>query len=225
MHKHTTYKEKIAIVAPWLPAIVDAIKRDLKQEHLARDWGFAKQYFPGKNPNKLTAEEMHPAYSQAVANSEKGEELAEFISNRWLLKHSDLYYYFEKELSALSPNFSDLEEIDAATAKRLMHGAVEQYGALNTYLFCVFNSVVFPKEIFQEMSTKAAAAESQKKVDAEILKEKQTLQEMKASFEQQLARQEDKYEKKLAGLQKKYHTDIEALKKQIASLQRKVAAG
>ncbi len=225
MHKHTTYKEKIAIVAPWLPTIVDAIKRDLKQEHLARDWVFAKQYFPGKNPNKLTADELHPAYSQAVATNEKGEELAEFISNRWLLKHADLYYHFEKELSTLFPNFSELEEIDAATAKKVMQGAVEQYGALNTYLFCVFNSVVFPKEIYQELSVKATATEAQKKEEAEVEKERQSVEEMKTGYEQQLARQADKYEKKLAGLQKKYHIDVEALKKQIASLQRKMVAG
>lgn len=225
MHKHTTYKEKIAIVAPWLPAIVDAIKKDLKQEHLARDWNFAKQYFPGKNPSKLTVEEMHPAYSQAVATGEKGEELAEFISNRWLLKHSDLYYHFEKELSTLFPNFSELEEIDTPTAKKLMNAAVEQYGALSTYLFCVFNSVVFPKEIFQELNAKAAKAEAQHKVDAEVQKEKQTLDELKNGYELQLSRMADKYEKKLAGLQKKYHTDTEALKKQVATLQRKLAGG
>lgn len=225
MHKDTTYKEKIAILAHWLPSIVDTIKKDLKQEHLARDWNFVKQYFPGKNPSKLTIEELSTAYAEAVATGEAGEQLAEFICNRWLLKNSDIYNHFEQELSRRFPNFAELEQIDEPTSKALVAESIKHFGAPSTYQFCVINSVVFPKAVFDELSKKAEKEAEHKHHEEVQNKELKTLEDCKANFEQQIARLTDKYEKKLQGMQKKYHTDVETYKKQIAALQRKLASG
>lgn len=225
MHKNTSYKDKIAILAPWLPSIVDTIKKDLRQEHLLRDWNFVKEYFPGKNPSKLTVEELSPAYAEAVAKGDTGEDLAEFICNRWLLKHSDIYNHFEQELSRLFPNFGELESIDEPTSKALVASAVGQFGAPNTYKFCVINSVVFPKSVYDELSKKAEQEEKQQKHDEARQNEIKTVEDCKRNYEQQLARLTDKYEKKILGLQKKYTTDMEVLKKQLSTLQRKLSAG
>lgn len=222
MLKDTTNKEKFEMLSPWMQHVVEAIKKDIKNEHLKRDWNFVRHYFPGKNVNKLSSEELAEAYNHAIQQGENAEELAEFLSNRWLLKHSDIYHHFEQELAKIDPNFTNLELLDPATSKVLMDQAIVHFGAPHTYMFCVMNSVVFPKEIYdvlrqraQDQMKKAAEMEAeQARVEAE--------ESAKRTTEQQVARLTDKYEKKLAGLQKKYQTDVESLKKQIATLQRKI---
>lgn len=222
MIKDITYKEKFILLKKWMPSIVDSVKKDLKNEHLKNDWGFVKHYFPGKNPNKLTAEELAQAYTHAIENGENAEELAEFVSNRWLLKHTDLYYYFEKELSKVTPDFNELKELEKQKALEMMEGAIEHFGALHTYLFCMLNSVVFPKEVYDILSQRAEKSVEIAKVEAAANAELKSLEDMQRAYEQQISRLTDKYEKKILGLQKKYVIDVEGLKKQISTLQRKL---
>lgn len=222
MLKESTYKDKFAMLQNWMPVIADAIKKDLKNDHLKKDPGFSRLYFPGKNPAKLTSEELAEAYTRAIATEEGAEELAEFISNRWLLKHSDLYYFFEQELGKINPNFNEIKEIDKATATKIMEASVQQFGAVSTYLFCVLNSVVFPEEIYKKLSQDAVKRAEEEKVEAKASEEDASVEAMQRNHEQQIARLTDKYEKKILGLQKKYTIDVEALKKQIANLQRKL---
>jgi len=146
MLKNATYKEKFALLNPWIPYIIDSIKKDLKNDHLKQDWQFSKRYLNGKPASKLTTEELIQGYSEALQDSEKGEALAEFIANRWLLKHTDLYDYFEAKLSAIHPDFVEIEELELKSSQEIIKGAVVQFGALHTYLFSVINSVVFPPD-------------------------------------------------------------------------------
>jgi len=221
MLKETTYKEKFVMLAPWLAAIVDSVKKDLKNEHLKKDLGFVRQYFPGKNYNKLTSEELAAAYAHALANSENGEELAEFISNRWLLKHTDLYHYFEHKLSQINPNFNEIETLDLAAAEKMMEEAITLHGAPRTYLFCVLNSVVFPDEIYKRLNKRALEDIEKVTEQKAAFEEAQSVEKMKQNYEQRIARLTDKYEKKILGLQSMYTKDVESLKKQLANLQRK----
>lgn len=224
MLKNMTHKDKFVLLKKWMPIIVDSVKKDLKNEHLKKDPGFVKRYFPGKNPNKLTAEEVAEAYLDAIEQSENAEELGEFISNRWLLKHSDLYYYFETELSKISPDFNEIEELDKQKSVEILEGAIHQFGTLPTYLFCVMNSVVFPKEVYDDLSGRAAVSVEQAQAEAAAQAEAKSAEQMQRSYELQIARLTDKYEKKLGGLQKKYAVDVDSLKKQIVALQRQLAA-
>lgn len=224
MLKESTYKEKFNTLQTWMPLIIDSIKKDLKNEHLKKDPGFSRQYFPGQNPAKLTTEELVDGYTNALASEENAEEIAEFISNRWLLKHTELYYYFEQELSKINPNFNELKDIDKPVATKIMEGAIQQFGAISTYLFCVLNSVVFPEEVYKTMSQGAVKHAAEKKVEEEVSAEKASLDAMQRNHDQLVARLTDKYEKKIQGLQKKYIQDVDTLKKQIATLQRKVSA-
>lgn len=222
MLKEATYKEKFVTLAHWLPAIIDSIKKDLKNEHLKKDIAFVRQYFVGKNPAKLTTEELVEAYREHMARGENTEELGEFITNRWLLKHADLYDYFEKALSRISPNFQELDVIDSKVAHEIMQSAVQEFGAPNTYLFCVLNSVVFPEEVYTKLQHKAKETAQKDQSEAKVQQEQASVESLKRNYEQQLARLTDKYEKKISGLQKKYTTDVETLKKQVANLQRKL---
>lgn len=221
MLKDTTFKDKFATLEGWMPLIVDAIKRDLRNEHLRQDIAFVKRYFPGKNVAKLSSEELAPAYLDVLKSGEKSEELGEFIANRWLLKHSELYDYFERELSQITPDFNQLTTLERDVAAQMMERAVAEFGAIQTYLFCVFNSVVFPADVYAILSKKADHHAHSSRIEEAKKHEDASVEAMKRGYEQQIARLTDKYEKKLSGLQKKYAVDISDLKKQIVALQRK----
>lgn len=222
MLKDKTFKEKFAMLKTWMPEIIDSIKKDLRNEHLKKDAIFHKQYFNSKNPQKITSEELSDGYSKALQDGAQAEQLGEYISNRWLLKNSEVYYFFEKELTQITPNFNELEVMTLEDSKKLMESSSQQFGPMRAYVFSVMNSVVFPKEIYDQLNQKAVTAASQQKKAEQETEERQSYDEMKRSFEVQLARLSDKYEKKLAGLERKYHLDVDALKKQVSTLQRKL---
>lgn len=222
MYKNATYKEKFAVLQEWIPVLVETVKKDLRNEHLKKDFYFVKKFFPSKNIHKLTTEELAEAYQKAIQEEEKGEELAEFITSRWLLKNSELYDFFEQQLSNIMPDFTNLEEIDSSQAQVLIETALYQFGAIQTYLFSVLNSVVFSKESFQYLQIQAQQNRDEQQKDTQKFSEKLTIDQMRNNFEREMTRLTDKYEKKLSGMQKKYVMDIESLKKQIAHLQRRL---
>ncbi len=220
MIKEMSYREKFKILNPLMPKIVETVKKDLKKEHLQKDWAFFKKNFAGKNINKITPEEMTAVYLKALEETEGAEELGEFIANRWLLKNTEAYDFFEQRLSQIDPNFQDLKEIEKTKALILMEEAIQNLGALRTYIFSILNSVVFPQEVFQELKKRSIHSQEQEKIQAHEQEEKATLENLQKNHEREIARLTDKYEKKLIGLQKKYVQDTECLKKQIASLRR-----
>ena len=224
MLKDATYKDKCNLLNSWMPIIIDTVKKDLKNEHLKNDPKFVKKYLTGKNLNKLTTEDIVTAYSTALEQDEKAEEMAEFITNRWLFKNSELYDYFEKALSKISPHFTELTEIDLDKSQKMIEESITHFGASRTYLFSVMNSVVFPKEIFEKLNK--LAHEEQKHLEhKEAIQKKQMLSEsLKEHYEEQIARMTDKYEKKLSAMERKYFQDTESLKKQIVVLQKKIQA-
>ncbi|MCB1149158.1 MAG: hypothetical protein KDK48_03255 [Chlamydiia bacterium] len=202
---------------PWIKGHTDAlirdIRKDLKQDHLKKDTAFLKKYFPGKVPNKLTQEELAAVYGAVLAEGD--EALWDFAAERWLLKHTDIYNLFEHELKKVSEDFSSLTELDKAAAEKLMEESVARFGAVNTLLFAVLNSVVFPKSVYEKLS---ALAEVKEEVE-----ESDSSDSLERKYEQQIKRLEERYEKKLAGMERKYLADTAALKKQISTLQRKLS--
>ncbi|MBA3956973.1 MAG: hypothetical protein H0X51_01065 [Parachlamydiaceae bacterium] len=223
MLKNATYKEKFELLKEWFPTIVQEIKSDLKNDHLKQDSQFSKKYFPGKNVPKLTAEELSAGYLQAFSQEPEADNIADFIFNQWLLKNTDVYQYFETSLEKIDPNFTELTELSAAHSTTLINGSVQQFGPTKTYLFSVINSVVFPKSAYDSLRIAAQKADKETATTQAHANEQKSLESMKHSHAQEIARLTDKYEKKLQGLQKKYMQDTEALKKQVATLQRKIS--
>lgn len=221
MKKDATYKEKYANLKDWMPFIIESTKKDLKNEHLKKDVAFIKKYLNNKNLNKITTEELVSAYNQALT-SDDAEPLGEFITARWLMRHSDVYDYFERQLTQINPEFTDLELLTPAQSQPLIEGSIKQFGAVPTYLFSVMNSVVFPEEAFKDLETRARKEKHHQAAESEKKFKQQSIDHMQQEFEQEIARLTDKYEKKLSGLQKKYLIDVESLKKQVANLQRKL---
>jgi hypothetical protein len=222
MLKEASYKEKFVILKKWMPEIIETVKKDLKAEHLKKDWMFAKKYFPGINLNKVTSEELSTGYQAAMDSEEKGEEIAEFISNCWLLKNGELYHYFEEELSKINVNFNEIEVLEPAKSAEISENAIKQFGAYKTYLFSVLNSVAFQEKDLNNL--KALSEKDVKETEAheQEAKGKEGIAEIEKFYNVKIARLTDKFEKKISGLQKKYMQDVEAFKKQIAILQSKL---
>lgn len=217
-------KEKFAAIRPWMVDFVGQIKKDLRQEHLTQDRGFFNKYFRGKAINKLTTEELAEAYSNAIQGEENGDQIAEFVFHRWLLKNTDIYHFFDKELSKITEDYTTLTHIDKTVGEQIKKGSIEKFGAEKTYLFSLLNGVVFDDETMVKMrqaATDATHAAAQKKQqDAE----QQDIDARVRDYEAQLSRLTDKYESRLAGLERKYEKDVGALKKQIVQLQRQLQA-
>lgn len=224
MHKDATYKEKLVHLEEWLPSIIEAVKKDIKNEHLKQDFQFLKKYFPGKNPNKIESDELSHAYKMAIAEQENGETLAEFIASRWIMKNSDMYYFFENYLSSVNPNFTEIEELELSHGDKLIENATKEFGAQNAYVFSVLNSVALNKDQFTRLENDARKETKQAHSQKAQAEEQATLESLKKNQEREIARITDKYEKKLAGLQRKYTTDVEQLKRQISTLQKKIHA-
>ena len=222
MLKDTSYKEKFILLKPWMPSIVETVKKDLKNDHLKNDWQFCKKYIGNKNIHKISIEELADAYSKAMETEDDVEELGEFISNRWLMRNTEIYGYFEEELKKIADDFTTLEVIDASTSHKIVDGSVEQFGAPRTYLFSVINAVVFPKEVYEKLEKTAGNEVKAKAKQEEEKLEQLSIEARERTYQQQIKRLTDNFEKKLIGLEKKYHTDVTALKKQIACLQKKV---
>lgn len=220
MLKEAGYQEKIEMLKQWLEEIVEIVKRDLKQEHLKIDREFCRKYFLGKTPQSLTAAEMTPAYFKDIQEGNVG--LGEFIASRWLLKNTDIYGFFEEELRKVNPDFEAIEKLSNKESHSLMQTAVIEFGAKKTYIFSVFNSVVFDERTYQHLKNLALEGDLTDKEQKQQLEEEKTLAGLKKQHERELASLKERFENKLKGMEKKYLHDTEALKRQISALQRKV---
>lgn len=207
-------KDKCAQLAPWMKQIISSVKKDLRKEHLEKDRLFCQKYFAGKLPAKLSAAEIAEGYLAALENDGRAEELAEYILSRWLMKNTDVYNFFAKELSSISADFSELKSFSATDEARLKTRALEQFDAEVIYLFSVINEIVFSPLTFDELRMLAIAEQAGR--------QQPTPTNADVDYPQQIARLTDKYEKKIAGWERKYDNDIKALKKQIAQLQRQL---
>lgn len=220
VEQEKSLKEKFAILDDWIVEIIHPIKKDLRQDHLTQDRVFAHKYFRGKTLNKITTEEFVKVYKGAVQNEEKGEQIGEFLFHRWLMKNTDIYYLFDRELSKISEDYTTLKSIDRETSQKIKQKSFEQFGPEKTYLFCLLNGVVFDQQTLDEIAKEANAARKKAIQQGE---ERKTQQEKEAEIrnhEAEISKLKNKYEDRLAGLEKKYEKDVSALKKQVAQLQR-----
>lgn len=215
MLKEAGYQEKMVWLAPWLFQIIDVVKKDLKQEHLRIDREFCRRYFLGKGPQQVTVEQMTPAYAADIAAGNVG--LGEFIATRWLIKHTDIYNFFEERLKELTPDFETLEQFDEQMGKALMEEAVACFGATKTYLFVVLNSVVFSQGVVEALRRLAEAETQQVSQKTQEAALEKTMEQMQKRHQREMQAMIDKHEKKFLGLQKKYLKDTEMLKRQLPS--------
>lgn len=203
---------------PWVPQILNVIKKEIKTEHLPNSPVFYRAHFGSKPLNRLTTEEICAAYEKELLGG--NQELVEWVINRWVFKHGDMYNHFAQRLTEIHPNFEEIKQITEGQAEYILDGAKEVFGPVNLYLFSVLNGVVFPEVIITRL--KAAAEEAALLAQQSGQPKTETLEEMVARYQKEIVRIEEKCDHKIAGVMKKYTTDIEALKKQVRSLQQRL---
>ncbi len=215
----TEYKEKFTLLKPWLGQMLSEIKKELKNDHLKKDPQFSKKYF-NKPYHRVENSELSVGYCAAVDAGE--DHIGEFIFQRWILKHSDIYHFFAQALEKINPDFAAIEQIDTEVATEIAEKSKVQFGAKNSYIFTVINSVAFPKSVIDDLQKQAT---DETETAQKMRKELQTIESQEAlikGYETKIQRLTDRYEKKLAGLQLKYKVDTDKLKNQVANLQRKL---
>lgn len=149
----------IALVKPWHHALFSSVKKDIRNEHLKLDKSFFHAHFGTRVLQRLTVEDLMAVYPAVI---EKGhEKLAEFIINRWLLKHVLTYNLFEAKLKQLNSDVSKITEIADDFAEVLLSESSARFGVVDTYLFTIFNSVQFSPKILESLR-EAALKELQK---------------------------------------------------------------
>lgn len=218
-----TYKEKLQILQNWMPMILSQVKKDLRNEHLKNDFAFVKKYFPGKNIHKIEMDELVAAYTKALASEENSEKIAEFIGHRWIFRNSEMYHFFEQFLLSHYSDFTEIKELTDAQATALIEKSGKEFGYPKTYIFALFNAVAFSPAQLKKLAEIAKTSHAEEEAQSKIANETKSWDDMKNRYEQEIQRLSDRYEKKLLGMQKKYVADVEMLKKQVSTLQRKLA--
>lgn len=200
----------------WTFEIFNAIKKELKSDHLGSDPGFYRTHFGSRPQSRLTIEEIFAAYEKELMRG--NADLAEWVVNRWVFKHGDLYQHFADRLSQLNPDFGQIQTLSEAESEQILAGAVESFGAIPTFLFVLLNGVVFPHTVRERLRREAEKEREKREKEQEEEAGRESLEKVIASQKREIARLQEK----IAGVQKKYDRDIEGLKKQIANLQKKL---
>lgn len=151
-----TYAEKFQDLTPFHEAIFTEVKKDLRDDHLRQDKGFLKRNFSGKQLNKITVQELLEVYTKLIAAGY--DAVSEFVANRWLLRHIEIYNLFEDRLRTINSQFHEIVELDPEAAKSLLSDAVERFGAVDCYIFSVLNSVCLPEALLKELRIHATRA-------------------------------------------------------------------
>jgi hypothetical protein len=200
----------------WTVEILDTIKKDIRTDHLHTDPVFYRTYFGNRPQNRLTTEEIFNAYEKELIKG--NDDLAEWVVNRWVFKHGDLYKHFAERLSEVNPDFDQIKQLTEEESARILDGAAESFGAIPTFIFSLLNGVVFPKTVLDRLRKDADVARVAREKQAKTDAEQESLDKILAAHQREVARLHDK----INGVQKKYDKDTEALKKQIKTLQKKL---
>lgn len=213
-------ENKFESLGPWLKNILSSIKKDIKSDYLPADKIFYKTHFGNRPMNRLGPDEIFAAFEKELLAGH--ESLSEWVVNRWVFKHGDIYTHFADRLSIICPDFNELKELTLDQSEEVLAGA-ESFGAISTYLFSQLNGVVFPSSIFEKLRQAALEAKEKQEVEETSQLAQETLEQIIERQQRDLVRLQDKYESKVAGVLRKYQTDTEALKKQVRALQQKLA--
>lgn len=211
-------KNQFQALQNWTQEILNTIKKDIKTDHLHTDPVFYRTYFGNRPQNRLTSEEIFAAYEKELLQG--NEELAEWVVNRWVFKHGDLYQHFAERLSHVNPDFDQIHQLTEEESQTILEGAAESFGAIPTFLFSLLNGVVFPEAILERLRKAAEVEKDAQEKEAQVNSQQQSLEKIIAAHQREISRLNDK----IAGVQKKYTTDTEGLKKQIKALQQKLNA-
>ena len=216
-------KDKFQTLQPWLSQILYTIKKEIKAEHLLKSPAFYKMHFGTRPINRVTNEEICEVYEKELILEDR-EEMREWVVNRWVFRHGDIYQHFADRLSQIHPDFDQIENLTDAQSEQVLSGSVESFGALDVYLFVVLNGVVLSSLVVNRLKLQAEKEQAEFKKMGEETGRTESLEKALERCQNDLLRLEKKYEEKLSGVMLKHATDVNALKNQVRSLQKRVNA-
>lgn len=151
-----TYTEKLTELEPLYVDIFTSVKKDLRDEHLKVDRGFFKRNFHNRELSSLSVNDLINVYSKFI--KAETEPMAEFIANRWLLRHLPIYNFFEARLKTVTDKIEEITLLEEEFANALLKEAISQFGVKDCYIFSVLNQVAFPKPTLTRLKQDAIQA-------------------------------------------------------------------
>jgi len=137
------FPDKFTRLQPFMQAVVEPIKADLKKHHLKKDPAFVRQNFSTTNVTKVPLAELVEVYRRELP--QVSEQFGEWLGQMWMLKHTEVYEFFERVLSQEVEDFTEVDQLPDELSQRLRKGAVQQFGAVQTYVFVLINDVVLAR--------------------------------------------------------------------------------
>ena len=220
MIKDIVLKSKFAFLQEFFGKIIHDIRKDVRQEHLKKDRAFIQKHFGKNSIDKVSVEEMEKAYFTELSE-EGNDDLSNWVISKWILKHAEVYEYFVTELTKVNPKFEEISLLDVETGKSIASRAVDKFGVEDTLIFSVLNSVAFSDQIFEALKDEALKQLAAKK---DVIKKEGTVsvEDLLKQHQIELSRLSERYENRLQAVSRKYIQDIEGLKKQLASMQKRL---
>lgn len=211
-----TWAGRYSLLTPWFFDIMNVVKKDCKNEHLKLNPGFVREHFSGMPLHRITIEEMRAVYLRLILGG--NDQLAEFVSNRWLFRNMELYNFFEQALSEVSPDFEKIPELTQEQAEKLIQQASEKFGCENVFCFVVVNEVVIPQDVFnklQRQAVEALAKRQKEEEDGECTSQDK--------WRQEIERLKERQEKKIQEMIKRQQQEVQRLNSEIAKLKEALA--
>jgi hypothetical protein len=211
-----TWSGRFSLLTPWFSDIIDAVKRDCKNEHLRLNPHFVKEYFAGLPMHMINLEEMRVVYLRLILAG--NEQVAEFISNRWLFRHMELYNFFEKALSEVSTEFEKIQELPADKSLAIIQTACEQFGCEKVFCFVVINDVVIPQNVFDRLQRQAVESLAMRQ------KEQEGSLSVEEKWRQDVEKLKERQEKKIQEMTKRHQIEVQKLSAEIVKLREQISS-
>lgn len=214
-----TWAGRFSILSPWFSDILGAVKRDCKSEHLRLDPIFVRQHFGGVPLHRITFEEMRAVYLQQILAGH--DQLAEFITNRWLFRHMELYRFFEESLQKIAVDFEKITELSPEQSEALLSDGCEKFGAEKVFCFAVLNDVALANDSFERLQRQSLEKLALRQEENGELTEQGTAEMLR----QEMGRLKERQERKIQELTKKHQQEIKRLQAEILALKETVSKG
>jgi|GEM_PF-891652 len=221
MMTESAYRGKFSLLQPFAEEIFRAIKKEIKSEMAGKNSMLRKKV--GVLPNGVETKELSSLFLKNIITeeTEEGEELGEWVASVWINKRGEIFKSFHNALSKISDRYDTLTSLPEEVEKQIFEKAVSDFGALDTYIFAVLNSVVFSEKTFEKLAkfaqTEAEGKKTGKEGDLAFSVEK-----AQKNFERQIEKIIEKYENRLLGVTKRHQMEVAGYRKQISGLQKKL---
>ncbi|MBS3904442.1 MAG: hypothetical protein KGZ39_03860 [Simkania sp.] len=130
--------------------IISDIKKDIKSELVKFDRKLFQKIFSQSYVAKLSSKELADLLHPEIQTGNPA--LEDWMIERWVYRHAEIYQFFVERLSVIHPDFETIKEIEKEHATKMVDEAIRRFGALKTYLFSILNGVAFTPATLQELA-------------------------------------------------------------------------